>query len=236
MKLQPLHKMQILFQKSIVQNFLSAELSSEISEKPPIDVPARLKIYQVAYQSRMTESLSDDFPYFQEKLGEERFAELIEKFIQNYPSKLRNLSEYSESFLNYLLESYEENFIDQNGIEIVECAIKDWLSLLAARSEALENILSLSEISDGAEFNLTCHPSVKLYKAFEKYYLCYLKDEAFVFRKINSENFLLLKYLNSEKSPEELVQFLTESGCEEIEIQKIISEGIRDQIIVCIKG
>lgn len=235
MKSQHLRKMQNLFQKAIIQDLLPEELSSEICEKPPIDVLARIKIYQEAYRSRTTESLKDDFPSFKEKYGEENFLEFIGRFVESYPSEVRNLSEYSETFLQYLVVNYEKFFAEPVGVEIVECAIRDWLSILSERSVLTDNMLTLTEIGDGVDFNLKCHPSVKFYEAFENYYLSHLKNDELVFRKISSNDFLIYKYLDNVKSPDELVQFLTSSGYEIEEIQKIIAEAIRDQIIICLR-
>ena len=235
MKPQHLHKMQSLFQKAIIQETLAEELASVISEKPPITLAARLKIYQEAYRNRTTESIKDDFPSFGEKYGEENFNELIDKFVQSYPSQVRNLSEYSETFLQYLIVNCENFFSDSIGVEIVETAIRDWLSILSERSVPAEAVLTLAEISEGLDFNLQCHPSVKFFEAFENYYLSHLKNDELVFKKMSSKDFLIVKYLNSVRSPDELLQHLISSGFEVTEIQKIIADAIRDQVVVCLK-
>lgn len=74
--------------------------------KPANDAPGRLGIYQKAYRVRLIDVLTGDYPMLQKALGEEAFATLLNEYIDESPSRFRDLQDYSEAFADFVAKKH----------------------------------------------------------------------------------------------------------------------------------
>lgn len=223
-KLKSLSKIQTHVQSVIRKEKNTEELIPLLIEKAPISTNSRIKIYQDAYQIRMIESLRDDFPNVEDKLGESAFDQLANNFIKQNPSQVKNLAEYSESFPDFIKIEAPEVFIE---------AVSDWLINLSNFIVNPLEQLSPSEIQSGAPFCLKSHPSI-ITKKFNKEFLAfYLHDDEVKISKLDSEFFELIQFLKTEKTLDQISQFALNNNISDEQITNIISEWIQNNLIYC---
>ncbi len=65
----------------------------------------RVEIYHGMYLLRMVEALEADYPALRHLLGEETFAELVEDYVQAYPSRSYTLNRLGDHLPQFLLDS-----------------------------------------------------------------------------------------------------------------------------------
>jgi hypothetical protein len=65
----------------------------------------RVGIYRGMYAARLGEALAADYPYVQQYLGEDRFQELAEQYIEKYPSRSYTLNRLGDDFPKFLHET-----------------------------------------------------------------------------------------------------------------------------------
>ena len=85
-----------------------------VSASGRADPDTQLSIYSYAYRARLKEVLASDFPAMLMALGDERFNQLADEYINTYPSRyfsLRDFGRQLPSFISDLIqknESYKE--------------------------------------------------------------------------------------------------------------------------------
>ena len=64
----------------------------------------RIDVYREMYWLRLREALAIDYPEIQRFLGEERFEQLCDSYVQQYPSKSYSLNRLGDHFPRFLAE------------------------------------------------------------------------------------------------------------------------------------
>lgn len=217
-------------QRKIIKELKKESLSNDfidfIKEKPPISPRERFAIYQSAYRLRMVESLRDDFPRVEEKVGRKEFEKLAWTFILNRPSTYASLSEVSQKFPLFLKSISEE---------LQELASMDWIEILSFHTSraGLGNILTAEEISEGIPFLLKTNPTLNHFKAKDKVHMAFLCRNKIETQEISFKEFELIEKLRSECSLEDLSAALSEGGFDYDRTQASLIEWIKSEIILC---
>ncbi len=73
-----------------------------IVEQDPGEALARMEVYTQMYFSRISASLQEDFPAVSRALGEENFLSLVADYLQDHPSRFRDLAEVGNSLPKFL--------------------------------------------------------------------------------------------------------------------------------------
>ena len=88
----------------------------EIESTPMLSAKGRLDLYAFAYRLRLKEAMTTDYGKLASYLGDERFEQLMDSYIDKYPSHTTNLRYFSiylpelirdEAAYNHLPELYE---------------------------------------------------------------------------------------------------------------------------------
>lgn len=77
-------------------------IAQAIAASPPLTTPARLGIYQHAYQARLIEALDDSYEVLHELLGDDTFETLGTLFIAAHPSTHRSLRWWGGELADFL--------------------------------------------------------------------------------------------------------------------------------------
>lgn len=99
-------KIQSQFSNMIRKNEISPTLLGEIIPGGKLDFAESLKVYQNGYIVRMTESLGETFEAIWRFLGDDDFFKICEEYIQENFSQSYNISEYGNSFPEFLSRKY----------------------------------------------------------------------------------------------------------------------------------
>lgn len=223
-KLKSLSELQVLIQNSVQNKSMLAELNQIIIEKPPISIPERIKIYQNAYHIRLLESLRDDYSRVEDKLGELEFEKLASVFIEKTPSRVRNLAEYSKSF---------SDFIKTQKPSVYHEAIMDWLEILSVNAEIPGQQLNSEDIQSGKEFKITILPSTIAERIGNYSIVVSSIDGEVKFLDLDEVHFNFLKFLEVERSLQEIGQYAQSYKIGDEILSKIISDWIQNKIIYC---
>lgn len=223
--IKSLSELQVLIQNAVRSNELtSIDFNSIIIEKPPISVQARIKIYQDAYRIRMLESLRDDFSRVEEAIGENEFEKLAIRFIHKNPSKVRNLAEYSQSF---------PDFIKTQKPHLYPEAITDWLEILSLNAEPPTDQMSAEDVQSGKPFKIETLPSTLAEQTDKQRIIVHCFNGEAKFLDLNQVLFNFLKFLEIERSFEEISQFAHDNKIDENILSITITEWIQNKIIYC---
>lgn len=76
-----------------------------IQKSAHLETHNRLSVYAEAYFSRILEALESDFVSIRRLIGEDEFANLINGFLKDYPSKYTNITEIGRHLSLYLMEN-----------------------------------------------------------------------------------------------------------------------------------
>lgn len=137
-----------------------------ISAKGRAAPEIQLSIYSHAYQARLIEVLSNDYPAVLMALGEDQFENLASSYIKAHPSHYFSLSEFGNSFTPFISQLVQ--LTDTVWHEM------PWLSELALFEFTLGEAFNAADASlftehdmanvpaaAWAELHFTLHPSVK---------------------------------------------------------------------------
>lgn len=216
----------------------NTELVSIVTERAPLTVAQRLKIYQEAYRIRMFESLSDDFPRVRAALKKAQFEELIYEFIQSQPSRLHNLGEYSETLLDFLLSAAIKPplLLSQKLAEFLhECATQDWLETISfhARDLNKDEAVTTNEIHAGLPFLIKKHPATHTLRTPTKIFLASRGVNDTHVKVITENEFNLIKFLNVSRNIEEVSTRAEHLGIDSLSAQTLFSTWIQAGVIYC---
>lgn len=227
MKPMKLAEIQNLLQDSIRSRSCPLSLSKLIIEKPPLSIPRRLEIYQNAYFIRLEESLRADFSETESLLGDDRFGELAISYIEETPSRFRDISEYGAGFPNFLAASAPEAF---------ETAAKDWLHVLSMSSPRPENALAAEDIQNGAPFLIQRHPAVHALPIGPGRLVSYQSAGDVCFVKISAEEAELLDLFGNALSPNELESLVAKGAVSESLLTNKVSDWLGLSILFCVEA
>ena len=79
-------------------------LTSLVRPSHSLTAAERVDIYHGMYLLRMVEALEADYPALRHLLGEEPFAELVEDYVQAYPSRSYTLNRLGDHLPQFLLD------------------------------------------------------------------------------------------------------------------------------------
>jgi hypothetical protein len=225
--LNDLREIQRSIQSAVRSQLEVQKISDILLEKPPISIFQRLKIYQDGYEARLEESLNDDFERVQAKLNSpDQFEKVIQDFIHQCPSTVRNIAEYSEDFPAFLKNQYPDLF---------ESALCDWFSLVAAKipDVPLSAILRAEEIQEGVPFQLRVYLSTLPFRSDDKYYITVKSNKDVGIQEVSLEEYELVRFLSKSQSIDDFVEKAQSLKIEDATIAKKINEWIRQQVIYC---
>ena len=155
-----LHKLQGEF-----LGYLQGKPSGVINEIQPCDtVPrhTRLNIYATGYRLRLKEAMTTDFSRLALYLGDDLFDQLIDAYIQRYPSTFTNLRYYSQYMLAFIAAQAPFNAVPElqeiTGIE------QAFTHAFDAEDRAPLSIQHLVDVPADAwpTMCFSCHPSVRV--------------------------------------------------------------------------
>lgn len=127
-----------------------------------INTDTRLKIYFNGYRLRLIETLADDFEKLKIIMGDERFDELAEQYIDAQPSRFFSLRDFGGAFPQFL----SNHTAYQNFPFLAEMAKFEWtmaytLDAADAPSLSLDYFSSLPA-EKWPELQIHFHPSVRM--------------------------------------------------------------------------
>lgn len=145
------------------QNYLlysQTELHQDIVETPNLPKETRLNIYRNAYQARLTEALSNNFPNLNKYLGCDHLQQLALAYMQAYPSTYRSIRWFGDKLVAFIYEQYPEEHH-----YLAELAAFEWAMTLAfdAEDATICRLEDLAAVPADAWANLRfkLHPSVQ---------------------------------------------------------------------------
>ncbi len=118
----------------------------------------RLAVYANGYHWRLLDALEKEYGVLHTHLGDERFAELSEVYIDEYPSRFYSISQFTKQFPQFLATCHEEAYLSE--LAAIICALS--LSLEAADAPFLSHsLLSGIPTQNWPSLCFRCHPSVQ---------------------------------------------------------------------------
>lgn len=152
----------LAIQKEFQNALLDAKLNAPdfILSTKKVSAQERFTVYSRAYRRRLVRALEDNYSILARHLGEESFSKLALSYVENYPSKYRNIRWFGDKLSDFLLqtEQYAKNEF------IMEFAKVEWIfSLVSDSSDA--PILGFSDFASivpetWPNLILKMHPSV----------------------------------------------------------------------------
>lgn len=110
----------------------------------------QLSVYANAYLSRLKEVLEHDYPAVGMAIGSERFDDLAEGYIQQYPSHSFTLRDYGSHFAVYIAEKVATDH---------PCGDMEWLSELAQFEWTLGCAFDAADSDPIREQDMACVPA-----------------------------------------------------------------------------
>jgi hypothetical protein len=158
-----LAELQGLFQSAVLTG--DAEDGAILNVVAPpreADRPTMMGVYVSAYRLRLAEFLDEDFPALRVLLGDDDFEALVEAYIDENPSRLRNARWYTTRLPEFMQES--ENWSANAlaiGLALFERALTDAYDAADAPAQSIETLAEFSP-QDWPRLGFTFHPSLRL--------------------------------------------------------------------------
>lgn len=133
----------------------SSEVVDDIESTPMLSAKGRLDIYAIAYKLRLKEAITTDYDKLASYLGDEQFDQLMDRYIEKYPSHTTNLRYFSinlpeltreEAPFNQLPELYELACIERSFADSFDAKDQQFSTIedLAALPEQAWETLSFT--------------------------------------------------------------------------------------------
>lgn len=157
----PLQLVQTQFQDYVLgQSKEKPAIAAVISDRFGLSAERRLAIYYDAYRIRLGEALSEAFDKTHAYVGDQTFADLSAAYIDQYPSRFRNLRWYGGEFPDFLARAVADHPI------VAELAAFEW-ALGLAFDAADAPVLSTEQVQllgtdDWEQIGLVLQPSQQL--------------------------------------------------------------------------
>lgn len=226
MKSLSLREVQKEFFNSVLNQNTSQELKKWITPKPSLSIENRVKIYQDAYRVRIHESINDDFMELKSQVGSKRFDSIVQSFVKENPSKVKNLAEFSRQFSDYLSLKYPD-FKDAGLIA--------WTEIVSNYLPDPENILSTDQITLNDNCIIVVHPACQILKLENKINLFHrMQDE--IQRKFLTEiEYDFFEFLSIDRSLQEITSYIEDHKINSNQLLCLISDWLANSIIYCKK-
>ncbi len=232
--LRTLADIQLALQNSIKQQNMPSTLAHIIQETPPLPPQDRLQIYQKSYLLRLIHSLSEDFQRVEENLGSTEFIKLASQYIDQQPSRSRNLAEYSEQFPAFLASISQPQ-------SLIALAIEDWMILVATHAPDPEptTLVSTEQLARGHDFQIQTHPATGLRKIVDETQIS-TNSARLAFRQqgvaqvvsISDDDFALISFCKTAKSLGELDDKAGELGLTSEDLSKKLYHWFKNEVLV----
>lgn len=135
-----LSQLQHLFQNRVLEP-RSDEVPAWVSPGGRAEPALQISVYSHAYRSRLREVLVDDYSAVHLAIGDDRFFELMNTYIENFPSRYFSLRDFGEHF---------SGFITQHPIQ----HDRPWLQELAAFEWQLRSAFDAADATRLTEADL----------------------------------------------------------------------------------
>ena len=158
-----LAELQGLFQSAVLTGDAEDVAILDVVAPPrDADRPTMMGVYVNAYRLRLAEFLDEDYPALRVLLGDDDFEALVEAYIDENPSRLRNARWYTTRLPEFMRES--ENWSANAlaiGLALFERALTDAYDAADAPARSIETLAEFSP-QDWPRLRFTFHPSLRL--------------------------------------------------------------------------
>jgi hypothetical protein len=158
-----LAELQSLFQSAVLSGDAEDGAILDVVAPPrDADRPTMMGVYVNAYRLRLAEFLDEDYPALRVLLGDDEFEALVEAYIDENPSRLRNARWYTTRLPEFMQES--ENWSANAlaiGLALFERALTDAYDAADAPARSIETLAEFSP-QDWPRLGFTFHPSLRL--------------------------------------------------------------------------
>ena len=158
-----LAELQSLFQSAVLTGDAEDVAILDVVAPPrDADRPTMMGVYVTAYRLRLAEFLDEDYPALRVLLGDDDFEALVEAYIDENPSRLRNARWYTTRLPEFMRES--ENWGANAlaiGLALFERALTDAYDAADAPALSIETLAEFSP-QDWPRLGFTFHPSLRL--------------------------------------------------------------------------
>ncbi len=158
-----LAELQSLFQSAVLTGDAEDVAILDVFAPPrDADRPTMMGVYVTAYRLRLAEFLDEDYPALRVLLGDDDFEALVEAYIDENPSRLRNARWYTTRLPEFMRES--ENWGANAlaiGLALFERALTDAYDAADAPALSIETLAEFSP-QDWPRLGFTFHPSLRL--------------------------------------------------------------------------
>ncbi|MEO1889481.1 MAG: DNA-binding domain-containing protein [Cycloclasticus sp.] len=139
-----------------------SNIASHIQSTRTYSAKERLNIYAYAYTARLKEAIETDYEKLHLYLGDEQFDQLLERYVDKYPSQHTSLRYFSASMATLLREEAPYNELPVLAeIASIEAAFTDSFDAKNAKQATLTELAELpSEAWESLSFNF--QPSLQL--------------------------------------------------------------------------
>lgn len=120
-----------------------AQAPSWVSRTGRADPGLQLSVYTHAYRSRLREALAEDYPAVNMAVGDNAFTELLNIYIEHFPSRYFSLRDFGRDFFGFLA---------QHPIQHEQ----PWLAELAAFEWTLRSAFDAADAPRLCESDLAC--------------------------------------------------------------------------------
>jgi hypothetical protein len=148
-------------QRDLQRHVLTGDAAITEAVNGTVAVPAatRLAVYFGAYRWRLIEAVAANMPRLQQLLGEQEFAAIAGRYVDDYPSRFASIRWFGDRLAQVLAQSHPAQ------PWLAELAQWEWAlaSSFDARDAQPASIEALAAIAPGdwAELRLEFHPSVQ---------------------------------------------------------------------------
>jgi hypothetical protein len=214
-KLQQWMKTSITTPYALQPKKLKNQTADYLTGNSRMNAKERFEIYVNDFWPRILDSLADDFPKLKKMLGNKKFEEWIEKYIQKYPSTSFTLFYLGKNLPRFMNEKYR----GRNKKNILETVAFEWAQVnayVAAEAHPLnKNSPRL------AKLKISLHPSLTLMLYQNKPWIIYRYQNRVHSEKINPVFFNFLQFIQKKHSLSSATQALSQTLNEKT-IKKIL--------------
>ncbi|MFN7097328.1 MAG: putative DNA-binding domain-containing protein, partial [Gammaproteobacteria bacterium] len=231
-----LMQIQLAFQRYLFKSESTFETLIVGNQKAP--AKERLTIYVNAYQSRLMNLLTKDFPVLYKILGHENFNTMAKQYIARYPSSSRSIRWFGEYLSLFLMERYAElakfewNLSEAFDAADSEILTIEQLSAMPAETWPLMQLTLIPSVRVGnVEWNTLAvwqaaqqdginMASVKLQQPLQ--YLVWRKQYQVKFRELTNVEMVVIQEIIAGKNFAEICEKL----CEVISSSQVALEAV----------
>jgi hypothetical protein len=119
-----------------------ADLRREVVAREPLDALERVQIYARMYLFRLVDALAEDLPLTQRLLGDETFADLVERYLRDHPSRAPDIAQVGRQFGPWLrgASGLRPDVPDLAILERARAEVRTELDAPVAGAEALQSL------------------------------------------------------------------------------------------------